>query len=34
MEMLALTYVIGCVIAGGILIWFKTKSGKKWLENL
>lgn len=34
MDMMALTYVIGCVIAGGILIWLNTKSGKKWLANL
>ena len=34
MDMLSLTYTIGCVIMGGFLIWLKTPSGKKWLKGL
>lgn len=34
MDMLSLTYTIGCVIIGGLLIWFKTSAGKEWLKNL
>lgn len=34
MDMLSLTYTIGCVIMGGLLIWFKTPAGKEWLKNL
>lgn len=34
MEMLALTYVIGCIIVGGFFAWTFTKSGKKWLRDL
>lgn len=34
MDFLSLIYTIGAVITGGILIWFKTKSGKKWLREL
>ena len=34
MDMLAMTYIIGSVIGVVFLLWFYTKSGKKWLENL
>ena len=34
MEMLGLTYVVGIVIGIGILFWFSTKSGKRFLEEL
>ncbi len=34
MDMLSLTFVITSVIGCGFLIWFKTKSGKKWLKDL
>lgn len=27
-------FAICIVIGGGILIWFQTKSGKKWLRDL
>lgn len=34
MDFLSLIYTIGSIITGGMLIWFKTKSGKKWLKDL
>lgn len=34
MEFLLILYIIGSVIGIGMLIWFKTKSGKKWLADL
>lgn len=34
MEFMLIVYLIGVVIGAGILLWFGTKSGKKWLENL
>lgn len=34
MDMLAMTYIIGSAIGVSFLLWLKTKSGKKWLENL
>lgn len=34
MDMLSLVYTASAIVGGGILLWFKTKSGKKWLENL
>jgi len=34
MDFLSLVYTMGAVIGGAILIWFKTKSGKKWLKDL
>lgn len=27
-------FTVGIIIALGIAIWLRTKSGKKWLENL
>lgn len=29
-----IVYLVGVVIGAGILLWFRTKSGKKWLANL
>lgn len=34
MEMLAITFAWGTAIAVGLIVWFNTKSGKKWLEDL
>lgn len=34
MDMLSLVYTLSAVIGGCFLVWLKTKSGKKWLENL
>ena len=34
MFLQGLTYLVGCIIGGGILIWLNTKSGKKWLKEL
>ena len=34
MDFLSLVYTIGTIITSGILIWVKTKSGKKWLREL
>lgn len=34
MDMLSLVYTISVIIGGSVLIWFKTKSGKKWLKDL
>ena len=34
MDFLSLVYTMGAVIGGASLIWFKTKSGKKWLKDL
>lgn len=34
MDFLSLVYTIGAVISAAILLWFKTKSGKKWLKDL
>lgn len=34
MDFLSLVYTMGAIVAGGFLIWFKTKSGKKWLKDL
>lgn len=33
MEIMLIVYSIGTIIGIGILLWFRTKSGKKWLEN-
>nr|DAQ62204.1 MAG TPA: hypothetical protein [Caudoviricetes sp.] len=34
MDFLSMVYTATSIIACGILIWFRTKSGKKWLKNL
>lgn len=34
MTMLDAIFTVGAIVSGGILLWFQTKSGKKWLENL
>lgn len=34
MDMLSLVYTVSVIVGGGILIWFKTKSGKRWLREL
>lgn len=34
MGMFSLVYTISIIISGGALIWFNTKSGKKWLKSL
>ena len=33
MDFLIMLYSIGIVICLGILAWFKTKSGKRWLSG-
>ena len=32
--MLGLTYMAGIIIGVGILVWFGTKSGKRFLDEL
>lgn len=34
METLAITFAWGTIVAIGLIIWFNTKSGKKWLQEL
>lgn len=34
MDFMIMFFSICSVIGIGILIWFKTKSGKKWLKSL
>lgn len=34
MEFMLIVYLIGVVVGSGILLWFGTKSGKKWLASL
>ena len=34
MSSLMFLFILGDVVGICILIWFKTKSGKKWLRNL
>ena len=34
MDFMIMFFPICSVIGIGILIWFKTKSGKRWLSNL
>lgn len=34
MNMLSILFTVCSVICVGILIWFRTKSGKKWLRDL
>lgn len=34
MTQLGLTFTVLAVVGFVFLIWLKTKSGKKWLENL
>lgn len=34
MTNLAIFFTIWAVIGGALLIWFNTKSGKKWLNDL
>ncbi len=34
MDFMIMFFSICSVIGIGILIWFKTKSGKRWLANL
>lgn len=34
MDSLSLVYTIGAAISAYILLWFKTKKGKKWLKDL
>ncbi len=34
MEVLIGMYIIIILICIGILIWFQTKSGQKWLDDL
>lgn len=34
MEVLVAPYVLTSLVCIGLLIWFRTKSGKKWLDDL
>ncbi len=34
MDFLILLYSAGAIFGIGMLIWMKTKSGKKWLADL
>lgn len=34
MDFMIMLFSVCAVIGIGILIWFKTKNGKKWLESL
>lgn len=34
MEFMLIVYSIGIIIGTGILLWFRTKNGKKWLQSL
>lgn len=33
METLTALFIIGSIVGIGIIIWFRTKSGKKWLKD-
>lgn len=34
MEMLTIIFALASIIAAGLVIWSKTKSGQKWLQSL
>lgn len=34
MESLTALFIVGSIVCIGIIIWFQTKSGKKWLKDL
>ena len=34
MNYLITLFSVGSIICIGMLVWFRTKSGKKWLANL
>lgn len=34
MELLTFVFVIALAIGLGMAIWFNTKSGQKWIDNL
>ncbi len=34
MEVLIATYVLTSLVCIALLLWFRTKSGQKWLDDL
>jgi predicted small integral membrane protein len=34
MSYLALFFMTGCIVVGGLIVWTYTKPGKKWLKEL
>ena len=34
MDLLTFVFLLGLLISGGMAIWFNTKSGQKWIDNL